>query len=341
VSDSTIPGIIGESTAIRHVAALVRVAAASDVTVLIEGETGTGKELVARAVAALGARRDRPVVAINCGALPESMLDAELFGHRHGAFTGASGDRRGLLESADGGTLFLDEITSMSPGFQARLLRVLESGEIRPVGCDRVRRVDLRVLVASNLRLEDCVARGDLRSDLYYRLNVFPIALPPLRERREDIPSLVTAFLGAVRRTSPAAPAAVSGAALEQLIRGEYPGNVRQLKNEIARAAVLAAGCERIEVAHLAACAPAGRFRAAVCAAPLAIAERRGAAIAELERQMIREALESHGYNVSRAAAALRLSRFGLRKRMQRLGLTVGRSLIGRGTTLSVAGTAS
>jgi len=334
----SVPGIVGESRAMREMFALVRIAAASEIAVLIEGETGTGKELVARALAALGTRAGRPFIAINCGALPESMLDAELFGHRHGAFTGAIGDRRGLLEAAHGGTVFLDEITSMSPAFQARLLRVLESGEIRPVGSDRARSLDLRVVAASNLPLEHCVARGELRSDLYYRLNVFPIRLPPLRERREDIPLLALAFLDAARRTNRVTATAISTAALAQLASGDYPGNVRQLKNEITRAAVLAVGCARIGVEHLS-CTPAGETPRR--APPIALAERRREAIAELEREMIREALERHGYNLSRAAAALRVSRFGLHKRMRRLGLNLGRALVAEVGPLSVVGTAS
>jgi two-component system response regulator HupR/HoxA len=343
VPPSGIPGIVGESRAMREVFALVRTAAASDITVLIEGETGTGKELVARALATLGARRERPFVAINCGAVPESMLDAELFGHRRGAFTGADGDRRGLLESAHGGTVFLDEITSMTASFQARLLRVLENAEIRAVGCDRVRRVDLRFVAASNRRLEEAVHRGQFRADLFYRLSVFSIALPPLRERRDDIPLLIDAFLAAARCADGVSVTEVTAEALERLVRYDYPGNVRQLRNEIVRAAALAAGCERIAFAHLsprlrgvsASGVPALWSERSTSSTPGTVCtdgsgsldQLRSDALADVERHMIREALERQGYNLSRAAVALGVSRFGLRKRMRRLGLSVRRSL--------------
>jgi transcriptional regulator with GAF, ATPase, and Fis domain len=325
---AAIPGLIGESVPMRAVGALVRAAAASTVPVLIEGETGTGKELVARAVAALGPRRRAPFVALNCAALPESMLDTELFGHRRGAFTGADGDRRGLLESADGGTLFLDEICSTGPAFQARLLRVLENAEVRAVGCDRAREVDLRVVAASNQPLEQCVARGRFRADLFYRLSVFPVAMPPLRQRREDVPLLVAYFLGHLRAGGRVTIRDVAPEALARLAAYDFPGNVRELKNEVTRAATLAAGGEWIEVGHL-----SERIRAATAAlsppstAPACLHERRAAALADLERRMVCEALERHEYNLTRAARALQISRFGLRKRMRRLGVSVRRSL--------------
>jgi transcriptional regulator with GAF, ATPase, and Fis domain len=343
-----IPGVVGVSRAMRRAAVLVRTAAASDITVLIEGETGTGKELVARAIALLGARRAQPFVAVNCGAVSESMLDAELFGHRHGAFTGATGDRRGLLESAHGGTVFLDEITSMSASFQARLLRVLENAEIRPVGCDRTRSVDLRVVAASNAPLVEAVRRGEFRADLFYRLRVFPIALPPLRERREDIPALIDLFLAAGRKPGCAAAPALSAEARVCLLRYDYPGNVRELKNEIARAAALAAGaCIDLEHLSLEMRAAATRTAPPIAASrvvslpspagampagdrdvvPGALERQRVTALTEVERRLVLEALERHDYNVSRAATALALSRFGLRKRMRRLGLSVKRSL--------------
>jgi two-component system response regulator HupR/HoxA len=333
VDAAAIPEIVGTSPAMRQVCALVRAAAASEITVLVEGETGTGKELVARALADLGTRRERPFVAINCGALAESMLDAELFGHRHGAFTGAVGNRRGLLEAAQGGTLFLDEITSMSAAFQAKLLRVLENAEIRAVGSERVQRVDLRVVAASNQPLAASVAAGRFRADLFYRLRVFPIVLPPLRARREDVPLLIERFLAA-RCGGRAAAAAVAPAALQCLLRYHYPGNVRELRNEIARAAILAAD-GRIEVAHLsehvrgaAGSMVEGHARDAGREGDAdGLDRRRRHALAEIDRRLIHEAIERHGYNLTRAAAALRLSRFGLRKRMHRLGVRVRRSV--------------
>src|SRR5690606_9666250 len=188
-------GLLGTSPAMQRVFALIERVRDAPTAVLVQGETGTGKELVARAIHFGGAYRDRLFVAQNCGALTESLLESELFGHRRGAFTGATADRKGLFELADQGTLFLDEVSETTPSFQVKLLRVLEEGGIRPVGDPRVRRVQVRVIAASNRDLAAEVAAGRFRADLYYRLNVFPIALPPLRERREDVPVLAAHFV--------------------------------------------------------------------------------------------------------------------------------------------------
>ncbi len=324
-----IPGLLGDSAAMHEVADMVRAAIASDVTVLVEGETGTGKEVVARALAPRG----RPFVAINCSALPDAMLDAELFGHRRGAFTGADRDRPGLLESAHGGVAFLDEIATTSPALQARLLRVLENAEIRAVGADRSRSVDVRIVAASNASLEAAAARGTFRADLFYRLSVLTITLPPLRARRSDIPLLVEHFLRALAARSGGQMVVLAPEALDRLIAYDFPGNVRELRNELARAATLARGLGRVALRHLSprirGSAPAGTGSWGVPSgggAPGAAPRSPAQAMRDLERQLVAEALEAHGSNVTRTAAALGMSRFGLRKRMRRLGIVVQRS---------------
>jgi len=231
--------IIGASAAMVKLSSLIEKVAASHVNVLIEGESGTGKELVAKAIHRASARADDVFLGENCAALSESLIESELFGHVRGAFTGAERDRRGLFALADGGTLFLDEIGDMSPRIQAKLLRVLQEGEFRPVGGRDVIRTDLRIISATNRDLSAMVERGEFRGDLYYRLNVIGLSLPPLRRRREDIPLLAEHFLSKVRGE---APKGISREAMEMLTRYPWPGNVRQLQNVIERAAVLAAG---------------------------------------------------------------------------------------------------
>src|SRR5581483_5491851 len=230
--------IVGESAAMREVLALVQKVAASKATVLIEGETGTGKELVARAIHAASDRRENLFVAVNCAALSEGILESELFGHRRGAFTGAVADRKGLFEVADGGTLFLDEISETTPALQAKLLRVLQEGEVRPVGENLPRPVDVRIVAATNRKLEEEVKAGRFREDLYYRLRVFPIHLPPLRERREDIPALARHLVArlAAQLKKPVGPPTPEALAI--LARYPFAGNVRELANELERAMI-------------------------------------------------------------------------------------------------------
>jgi two-component system response regulator HupR/HoxA len=219
--------------------------------VLLLGETGTGKELFARLLHDNGPRRAARFVAQNCGALPESLLESELFGHARGAFTGATGDRRGLFEEADGGTVFLDEVGETSVAMQLRLLRVLQEGEVRRLGAPGVRKVDVRIIAATNADLEADVEAGRFRRDLYYRLNVFPIPLPPLRDRPGDIPALAEAFLRpACRRARRVVPSIVP-AALALLQAYPFPGNVRELENEIERAVALAEDGPPIGPEHL------------------------------------------------------------------------------------------
>jgi transcriptional regulator with PAS, ATPase and Fis domain len=219
----------------------IALVAESKTTVLIQGESGTGKELVARAIHAKGPRARAPFVAVNCGALTETLLESELFGYVRGAFTGATADKEGLLHAAQGGTLFLDEIPSTSPALQVKLLRVLQQEEYTPVGGTKSLTTDVRVIAASNQNLESLVAEGRFRKDLYYRLNVVTIVVPPLRERPEDIPKLIAHFVRRMRADGVAAPR-LSARALDRLIAYSWPGNVRELENTIERLALFSRG---------------------------------------------------------------------------------------------------
>jgi DNA-binding NtrC family response regulator len=240
--DAPLPEIVGDSCAMREVYHLTRLVAPTRASVLLVGETGTGKELIARAIHRLSPRADGPYVRVNCGALSESLLESELFGHVKGAFTGALDNKTGRFEAAHGGTIFLDEISSMSFKLQVKLLRVLQEAEFERVGESRTIRVDTRVIAATNTFLEDEIEAGRFRDDLYYRLNVVPIHLPPLRDRREDIPPLARFFLERYseenRRDAPDLPADV----LKLLLAHDWPGNVRELENCIERAVVLSNG---------------------------------------------------------------------------------------------------
>jgi two-component system, NtrC family, response regulator HupR/HoxA len=311
-------GIVGSSAAIQKVFGLIARVRDTPTSVLLQGETGTGKELVARAIHFGGVYRERLFVAQNCGALVEELLESELFGHRRGAFTGATVDKKGLFELADEGTLFLDEISETSPGFQVKLLRVLEDGEIRPVGDSRPRRVRVRVIAASNRDLATEVAAGRLRADLYYRLNVFPIVLPPLRDRREDIPSLARHFVAKHARRLNRKVAGMTPGALDLLSAYDYPGNVRELENELERAVLL---CD--EGAEIGEDLLSDRI---VCAAVAprddGIGSSLAALVAEFERVRIREMLDACGGNKSEAARRFGLTYRGLLAKMQRLGCT-------------------
>ena len=237
-------GIVGSSAAIREVLELVQRVAPTTSTVLIHGETGTGKELVARAIHRHSSRAARPFVAINCAAITESLLESELFGHTKGAFTGATTQKKGKIESAAGGTLFLDEISELAPGMQAKLLRVLQEREIEPVGGTHSIKVDVRIVAATNRNLEDEVSAGRFREDLYFRLNVLNIAMPPLRERREDLPVLAKSFVLKVSKKYNVPPKALSAQAQALLMVYDWPGNVRELENAMERAVVLGSADE-------------------------------------------------------------------------------------------------
>jgi two-component system response regulator HydG len=305
----TIP-VVGRSRAFRATLDLVRSLAGTDTTVLVTGESGTGKELVARLLREAGVRRG-PWLAHNCAALAEGTLESDLFGHAAGSFTGAAGVRRGLFEEAAGGTLFLDEIGEIGPRVQAQLLRVLQEGEIRRVGESRPRRVDVRVLTATNRDLAAEVRRGHFREDLFYRLNLVEVRVPPLRERRIDIPDLVRHVLGESVRGQEPMEDVLSPAAMERLLACPWPGNVRQLRNEVLRAAILTRGRGRIGP---------GDFTAEVTGE----GPQPGTLAARVERERRRilvEALRDHAWNKTRAAAALGISRQGLIKMLHRLGI--------------------
>jgi transcriptional regulator with GAF, ATPase, and Fis domain len=230
--------IVGVSAPMREVYDLLEKILPSSYPVLIQGESGTGKELIARALHRYGPRKDKPFVSENCAAIPETLLESELFGHKKGSFTGAVADRKGHFETANHGTIFLDEIGDMSPAMQTKLLRVLQDGEVRPVGGGAAFHVDVRVIAASNRELRDLVARKLFREDLFFRLNVITIALPPLRDRRDDIPLLAHYFLGRATAESER-EVAITPAAIKVLQKHRWPGNVRELENEIRRGVAL------------------------------------------------------------------------------------------------------
>jgi transcriptional regulator with GAF, ATPase, and Fis domain len=300
--------IIGESEAMRRMLHLVERVAASDVPVLLRGESGSGKELVASAVHSHSTRADKPFVGENCAALPESLLESTLFGHVKGAFTGAHQQRIGLFEAADQGTLFLDEIGEMSLGMQTKLLRVLEDSMVRPVGSTRARKVDVRIIAATHRDLEQMVSDQLFREDLYYRLNVIAIPIPALRERADDVALLVAHLLA---KHSPERAVRVSNEAMARLQRHPWPGNVRQLENEIRRALLLADGS--IEVAHLS--IPDGG------AAQTDVGLDVRARIDQLEVTLVGEALGRTDGNQTQAAKLLGVSRYGLHKMIKRLGI--------------------
>ncbi len=317
------PVLIGQSAVMSAaVAAAVR-AAASNAPVLIEGETGTGKELLARLIHAKSRRHGRPFLSHNCGATPDSLIENELFGHARGAFTGAHRDEPGLFEAADRGTLFLDEIADVSPLMQMKLLRVLQEGEFRRVGDPRSRRADVRLIAATNRPLATEVAAGRFRADLFYRLHVVALGLPPLRERGPDLGLLIQHLIERAALAERRPPIQLSPSALDALGRYPWPGNVRELENEIRRLTALWAG-ERVGIEAL-----AERVRGALLVDRMAAGgegsprPRRGlhAAVQALERRIIAEYLVRRAGNKSRVARDLGLSRQGLAKKMRRYGI--------------------
>ena len=302
--------LIGALGGLRAATELARKVLEGDTTVLLTGETGTGKELFARLIHDNGPRRTKNFVAQNCGALPESLLESELFGHARGAFTGATAERRGLFEEAHGGTIFLDEVGEMSPAMQLRLLRVLQEGELRRVGETNTRRVDVRVIAATNADLETAVAAGTFRKDLFYRLNGFPLHLPPLRERTADIPALAEHFLAVYRTRARRAVPSISPEAMARLRAYPFPGNVRELEHEIERAVTLAEPGEPIGPEHL-----LERVRTArpATGTPSTLND----AIEDLKRRMIDDALRECG-SKTRAAERLGLTRQSLQQMLRR-----------------------
>jgi len=316
-------GIIGDSPAMQRVFEVVKKVSETDATVLITGETGTGKELVARAIHYAGERRDKRFVAQNCAALPDTLLESELFGHRRGSFTGANADKKGLFEVADRGTIFLDEIGETEPGMQVRLLRVLQEGEIRPVGSSDTRSVDVRVLAATNRDLESLVKEERFREDLFYRLRVVEIHVPPLRERRSDIPALAHFFLEKANARMQRELAGFSNAAMDLLTANPWRGNVRELENEIERVVVLAGDEKQVSVEML-----SSHLRGGTVDPPVVEANAEeiedwdlNLAVDNMKRRMIVAAVRDAG-SKTRAAERLGIPRQSLQKMMKRLGLT-------------------
>ncbi len=324
--------MVGNSERMRKLGMMIERVGASDVSVLVNGESGTGKELVARAIHESSTRRDKPFVAINCGAIPESLIDSELFGHVRGAFTGAHSERPGVFFEADGGTLFLDEIGEMPAAAQTRLLRVLQNGEVRSIGASTSEVVDVRVVAATHVDLADAVERKSFRADLYYRLNVVAVVAPPLRERREDIPQLATHFLALHGRSSDGAVARLTPAALAAMTEYAWPGNVRELENAILHG--LALGSERIDLSALPSSVVGVEIRESAperfsSAAETSLAERpwfEGVPFAEakkiaqrrFEREYVAFCLERADGNIAAAARTAQLDRSNFRRVMSR-----------------------
>jgi Nif-specific regulatory protein len=288
------------------------------VPVLIQGETGTGKELVARALHYTSSRRERLFVAQNCSALAENLLESELFGHAKGAFTGADRDKKGLFELADGGTLFLDEVGEAPLSIQAKLLRVLQEGEIWPVGATKPRTVDVRVVSATHRDLERMVREGGFRQDLFYRLHVYPVRMPALRERREDIPLLARHFLDRYAREFGRAVTGFVPEAVERLAVYDWPGNVRELQNEVQRALITRTDGDLIQIDDL---SPRLLGRSAVSDSGDLPRGPLKDMLDAVERLLLQRALREHHNNKTRAAEALGVTREGLHKKLARFGL--------------------
>src|SRR5947209_16300020 len=320
-----IDGIVGRSRVMRDLFQLLETVAATSSTVLITGETGTGKELAARAIHHSSPRRLNRFVALNCSAIPETLLEAELFGHVRGAFTGAVGTRQGRLEQAHKGTLFLDEVGTMSPALQAKLLRVLQEREFERVGDSHTIKIDVRIIAATNSDLHKMVHEGQFREDLFYRLNVIPVQLPPLRDRKEDIPLLVRHFLDKFRGDAPPTRPAmtVSQEAMRQLMSYQWPGNVRQLENAIERATAFTVGRSQIDAADL----PPEIQNAQEPALSSSVSLPEDGLdlerfIASLERDLIQRSLDRTGGNKGKAAKLLNLKRTTLVEKIKRLDKT-------------------
>jgi DNA-binding NtrC family response regulator len=306
--------LVGESEAMRAVAQLIEEVAGSDVTVLIEGESGTGKEIVARAIHAQSTRRERPFISVNCAALAEPLLEAELFGHVKGAFTGAIANKPGRFQLADGGTLFLDEIGDLSPKGQGDLLRVLEDGAFRMVGGSDLIHVNVRVIAATNKKLQAAVMEGKFREDLFYRLQIVPIVMPPLRERAEDIPLLIERFFEQFAAKHKRRRKRMSAEALQLCQRFPWPGNVRQLRNVIERLVITCRQAEA-EVSHL------PDFLREYDRNSPTFTVRPGTPLAEVEKLLIRQTLTHVTSNRAEAARALGISRRALQYKLKQYGL--------------------
>ena len=313
--------IVGASEGMRRVFQKLDRIIESDLPVFVYGESGTGKELIARAIHFNGPRQDKPFVSENCAALPDTLLESELFGHTRGAFTGAHRAKKGLLEQADGGTLLLDEIGDMSTEMQKKLLRVLQEGEFRALGSERMVSVDVRIVAASHRNLEELVAQGEFREDLFYRVNVLRVDLPPLRERREDIPLLAESLLARAAREANRPVPLLPHEVVAALVAHDWPGNVRELENEMRRLVVMATDGVTLDLLSSSVRERRSPHLAQTAAGP--VVEPGGNirdAVAELERRSIEAALEAAGGNKSRAAKALGISRFALQRKLDKYG---------------------
>ncbi len=308
--------ILGDSVPMKALRQLIALTAPTASRVLIYGESGTGKELVARALHAQSPRSGRAFVEVNCAALPEELIESELFGHTRGSFTGATENKTGKFQKADGGTLFLDEVGDMSLKTQAKVLRVLEEQRVEPVGSNEPVHVDARVIAATNKRLEEEIARGTFREDLFYRLNVIPVSVPPLRERTEDVPVLAAHFLFEYSAAYGRKPKQLAPAAVAVLLRYPWPGNVRELKNVIERLVIMCPD-DSIEPQHL----PPELFRGAA-RAPQSSAATLQEARSAYEREFILRKLEENQWNMTRTAEALGLERSHLYRKMKVLGIS-------------------
>ncbi len=316
-------GIIGRSPEMLEVYRLAHRVSELSITVLLLGESGTGKELFAKAIHRLSKRKDKPFIAINCGAIPENLLEDELFGHTKGAFTGAISDKPGKFEVADGGTLFLDEISTMTPALQVKLLRVLQEKEVERIGENRVRKVDVRVIAATNENLEKLIKDGKFREDLYYRINVFPIRIPPLRERREDIPLLATHILRNFCKEESLSEKRFSLTALKILQGYDFPGNVRELENIVKRAAVLSAKRDIILPEDLPQEVKAVKledetgFNFSLHESSQSLTGY----VQNIEKKLILQTLEKTGWNKKKAAELLNIKRTTLLEKIKKYGL--------------------
>ncbi len=309
--------LIGQSPNFESLLRSARMVAATDVTVLIIGETGTGKEVLAMALQQHSPRVDRPFITINCAALPEALAESELFGHKKGSFTGAIGNQLGRLQAANGGTVFLDEVDSLPIPLQAKLLRFLETGEIQPVGGTSVQHVNVRIIAATNANLQDRISRGEFRRDLYYRLNVVPLEIPPLRERIGDVQVLLQHFISQFTRDHGLPKVSVSKPALSKLMAYPWPGNVRELRNVCERLCILLAG-RTIEENSL----PPEIVSRSPPSSPEIELPERGINLEQVEIDLIRQALERTSGNRSRSAKLLGISRDTLLYRMQKYGIS-------------------
>lgn len=309
--------LIGTSRRMRDVLAVAGQVARRDSTVLITGESGTGKELLAKAIHQNSLRAGKPFIAVNCGALPETLVESELFGHTKGAFTGAAGDRAGKFEAANEGTIFLDEIGELPLNMQVKILRVLQEREVDKIGSSHPVKVNVRIIAATNRDLKTQVEDGNLRGDLYYRLSVITIELPPLRERREDISALVAHFLKRFSERYNTGRLSLADDAMETLIKYDWPGNIRELENVVERVSVLATGSQ-IVISDLPVEVRSGRSRIASIGLKL---PDEGISLEEIEKEILVQALEKHHGNQTRAARYLNISRKTLIYRMEKFAL--------------------